>query len=221
MSKAAVETFASKMADETLQNKVKAAEELFATTEQKRCDAEQNAIASDQKRVAAEGKTKVAESRATAAEALVDALRAQLRLSEEAKGIAQASQTDAIQQAKSTVEEANRRIEGAERSRLLSEQVQQRLLFDANAADHQVGELKAKIGEQEEELARMSRMKDELARTKSDLDAHKFSLGDWVQGCTERDGVIRAQQENIVKLGDLMAKRDEMVSEVPHMFGSA
>lgn len=204
VSKTSAEAFASRMADETLQNKVNAAEQIAAIA--------------DQKRTAAEGKIEIAELRATAAEDMVKALRAQLRLSEEAKGIAQAGQTDAVQQAKSTVEEANKRIEGAERSRLLSEQIQQRLLFDANTADHQVGELKAKIGKQEEELAHLSRLRDELAKTKRDLDVYKRSRDDWKIGCGERDKAICSLQEDIDKLVAVIAERDALIKAAPRIF---
>jgi hypothetical protein len=218
VSKTSAEAFASRMADETLQNKVNAAEQIAAIADQKRIAAEENATTADQKRTAAEGKIEIAELRATAAEDMVKALRAQLRLSEEAKGIAQAGQTDAVQQAKSTVEEANKRIEGAERSRLLSEQIQQRLLFDANTADHQVGELKAKIGKQEEELAHLSRLRDELAKTKRDLDVYKRSRDDWKMGCGERDKAICSLQEDIDKLVAVIAERDALIKAAPRIF---
>jgi hypothetical protein len=80
-------------------------------------------------------------------------------------------------------------------------------------SDNPGPEAKADAAEEKAKVAR-----EELAEVKSDLAKYKVSLGDWVKGCEDRDTVISKQQEDIVKLGGLIVKRDDMIRATPRIF---
>ncbi|KAG9201357.1 hypothetical protein G6514_005729 [Epicoccum nigrum] len=184
-------------ADETLQAKVKVAKERARNAEQKR--------------TAANGKIEFAELRAATAEDKVKLLEEQLELSQEATKSAQAHNSDAAQRAQDAVDDASKKIKAADNSRALSVQIQQQLLRSTTAARDQANEFKATIVRQEKEIARMSRLQDDLAKTKADLDANKLSLDQWVQGCEERDTIIRKLEERIFDLEVMCAAKHEMI----------
>lgn len=224
VSKAAAEAYASRMAEEVVQEKVEAAEQLAATAEQKRgeaeqkrVEAEQNVISINLKMVAAEAKIEAAEVRATAAEDKVKALEGQLRLSQEATESAKAREIEAAENSKKAIDEANTTVESTRKSQTLSEITQLQLLRNTSSVNDQIDTLKAKIVKQDEQLVHMGQLKDELARTKTDLDAHKRSLGEWRSASKERDQrieeletIIAGHEEKILELQALIEGIDQM-----------
>lgn len=210
VSKTSAEAFASKIADEMLQNKVDAAKRLLDAAKQARSAAETNATTADQKRIIAEGKIEAAELRATAAENTIKGLEEQLKLSKEATKSAQARQTDAVRNSEKAVDEANKTVMSARESHALSEQVQRQLLRNTTLANDQADELKAKVVKQKEDLARMSQLQDELAQTKTDLSAHKFSLEEWKQAHKKRGELMIEDRQRIKMLEEIMAEKDRI-----------
>jgi hypothetical protein len=210
VSKTSAEAFASRLADETLQNKVNAAEQIAATADQKRIVAETNATTADKKRIVAEGKIEVAELRATAAEKTIKGLEEQLELSKEATKSAQAHQTDAVQNSKKAVDEVEEIVKNARESRELSEQVQRELMRNTSQANDLVDELKDKVSRQKEELADMSRLQDELATIKTELGANKVSLEDFRRAHKKRGELRDQDQQRIRLLEQVIADKDRI-----------
>ena len=196
-----------------MQNELDAAKQLLANAKQAKVDAEQNALVANRKTTAAEAKLEVAELRATTAEDKVKALEEQMKLSGEATERARAREADAVQQSKKAVDQANETSKSVEKSRKLFEQTQRQLLINTAAVTDKVNELKATVAKQAEELARMSRLQDELAETKADRDREKFSCDEWEQASNVRDEQISQLKERIVALEGLLEAKDKLLRD--------
>lgn len=116
---------------------------------------------------------------------------------------------------------AEQRIITAEQRTIAAEQ--RAAVVEATAAAEQraaVAETKADAAEKDAQAAReeLATLKEELVRMTRDRYAHKRSLDQWIQGCEQRDTVIRAQQEYIDQLGAHIAVRDAVITAVPNIY---